>query len=149
VLDSIEALKDELDGMLNASAFSWDSVEGWVLILIILILAHSIWNKATKAIWWCFGLIVFIQVCYTLGGTGFNDYIPFDKMFKYDVMTALAQCFKGTFVCDFLLWFDSFLIVVLQKLWNMGSGVFKALWNICVQIFEDAKSIGDSGAASK
>lgn len=142
--DTISAFKDKLETTLNSSAFSTDSVEGWILIVIMIMLAHSVWKKASKAIVWCFLGIIFFQIMYILGSTGLNEVIPLRNVFKYDVLTAVAQCFKGTPICSFLLWFDSFLIVSLTRLWELGGDFFKSIWRVLSNLFGKVKDMGDS-----
>lgn len=125
----IVGIKDEVADMLNPSAFSSDSIEGWVILIIGLILLRSFWQKSMKAIYWSVGMLFMIQVFYALSMTGFNDIIPFSKVFKYDVMTAIAQCFVGTKLCDVILWFDSVIIAAMDGLWDRCGEAFKTIFN--------------------
>lgn len=145
--DAISSFKDNLETTLNSSAFSTDSVEGWILIVIMIMLAHSVWKKASKAIIWCFLGIIFFQIMYILAGTGLNEIILLKKVFKYDVLTAVAQCFRGTPICSVLLWFDSFLIVSLTKLWELGGDFFKSIWRVLSNLFGEVKDMGNSSTA--
>lgn len=148
--EAISNLKDNIETTLNSSAFTTDSIEGWILIVITIILVHSVWKKASKAIIWCFLGILLFQIFYILGNTGFNDLIPFSSVFKYDALTAVAQCFRGTPVCSVLLWFDSFLIVSLTKLWQLGADFFNSMWRVLRELFGSVKEMGkiDSSSSS-
>lgn len=146
--DAIRNLKDNIETTLNSSAFTTDSVEGWILIVIMIILVHSVWKKASKAIIWCFLGILLFQIMYILGNTGFNDLIPFNRVFKYDALTAVAQCFRGTPICSILLWFDSFLIVSLTKLWQLGGDFFNSMWRVLKELFGSVKEMGEIDSSS-
>lgn len=116
--DAIIALKDELSSLLNSSAFSTDSIEGWILILLVGFIIWNIYKKSMKFIVWSINTILLFQVCYWLSLTGLNDLIPLSKIFKYDVLTSIAQCFAGTKICDGLLWFNAALQVILTTFWD-------------------------------
>lgn len=116
--ETVSAIKNELANVLNPSAFSMDSFEGWLIIIVGLILIRGFWKKATNTIWWSIGVIFFCQAMYGLSLTGFNDIIPLSYVFKYDVMTSLAQCFVGTKVCDVILYFNSIVIATMNGLWD-------------------------------
>lgn len=127
--ETIAAIKEELLQILNPSAFSADSVEGWLIIVLGIMLIHSLWKKATSAILWSAGAIVCCQILYGLSLTGFNQIIPLSYVFKYDVMTSIAQCFVGTKACDALLYFDSIIIATMDGLWNSCSNVLFVILN--------------------
>lgn len=107
MLDAILVIKDELLSMLNPSAFTTDSLEGWLVILIVVYLAYRIFKEGVKLVNWLISAILFVQVCYYFGHTGLNSVIPFSEFFKYDVLTAVAQCFVGTKLCDVILFLSS------------------------------------------
>lgn len=132
--ETIGAVKDEFFGALNPSAFTSNSIEGWFIMIVGLILLRSFWQKSIKAAWWCIGMIFMVQVFYALSLTGFNDIIPIGKVFKYDVMTSLAQCFVGTKVCDVILWFDSVIIATMSRMWDTCGQAFQILIGNAKQI---------------
>lgn len=138
--ESVSAVKSELEAMLNSSAFTTDSIEGWIIIIVLLILIRGFWMKATKAIGWSIGCLFFFQICYGLSLTGFNDLIPLSMVFKFDIMTSVAQCFVGTKLCDILLWWDSYIIIICSRLWDgIGSFVLQML-DIFKSSFKDFNS---------
>ena len=109
MLNAILAIKDELLGLLNPSAFTTDSLEGWLVILIVVYIAYRIFREGAKLLNWLIYAILFVQVCYFLGKTSLNSVIPFASYFKYDVLTSVAQCFVGTKLCDIILFLSSSL----------------------------------------
>ena len=145
LVETVRKFKENAESIINSDAISTDSVEGWIIIIIGLCLAHFIWKKASKAAVWCMCGILAFQVLYILSLTGFNEIIPLNRVFKYDVLTAIAQCFAGTKICSVLLWLDSFLLVSCAKLWSMGADFFRAVKRILVDFFMQVKAIGDSG----
>ncbi len=94
---TIDGIVASLQQLLNEHPISTDSIEGWILIFLIGFVAWNIYRKALKfAIWSC-SVILLIQVGYYLSATGLNDIIPLSAVFKYDILTAIAQtCVAGT-----------------------------------------------------
>ena len=120
--DMLNAMKDEFMGMLNSSAFTTDSVEGWLIILLCLFLIYEISQRAVKFVGWLVCVIFLFQICYWLSFTGLNNVIPLSKFFKYDVLTAVAQCFVGTKICDLLLYANAFIHMVCSEMYNLFAG---------------------------
>ena len=116
--ESMQNTFNDLFSSINNTPFSWNSIEGIVVIILGLCCVHAIWNRATKAVIWAGGMIFMCQLLYVLSLTGLNDVIPLSSVFKYDVFASIAQCFAGTKVCDALLWFDSFLTVTFKATWD-------------------------------
>ncbi len=116
--DMLNAMKDEFMGMLNSSAFSTDSVEGWIIIILCLFLVYEISQKAVKFVGWLICVIFLFQVGHWLSYTGLNNIIPLSSFFKYDILTAVAQCFVGTKICDLLLYANAFIHMVCTEMWN-------------------------------
>lgn len=147
MIDSVRAVKEETEMLMNSSAFSADSIEGWILIIIAICLFHSMWRRASKAVSWCLCGILLVQLLHVLSLTGFNEIVPLGNIFKYDILTAIAQCFAGTKICSVLLWFDSFLMVTFSKLWELGADFFRMVKDAFIYLFEKIKAVGDSGSA--
>ena len=82
-------------------------------------------RHAFKAVAWCFFLIVLIQIGYILGTTSLNDVIPFSEIFKYDVISAVANLFPDTFVQTALLKVSAFLTQIFTDF----SGAVQHLWD--------------------
>lgn len=118
MLETINAFKDELMNLLNTKAFSTDSIEGWIIILLLGFIAWNIYRKALNFVGWSVSVILLFQVFYYLGQTGFNNIIPLATVFKYDVLTSLAQCFAGTRVCDGILWINAAIHTICVSLWT-------------------------------
>lgn len=126
-MDSLIVLiHDTLSSVLNSEWFSSDSVNGFIIIILMLCVVHAVWKRSVSSVIWASGMILFFQIMYILSLTGLNNIIPIGNIFKYDVLTSIAQCFVGTFVCDFLLWLDSFLTAVIFHAWDFLSGIIPA-----------------------
>lgn len=120
----IVAIKDELSSLLNTSALSTDSIEGWLVIFLIAFLIYNLSKKAIRFVGWSITCIFFIQICHWLSLTGFNDVIPLSTIFKYDILTSIAQCFVGSRLCDILLYLNAFIRMVCFELWSVISGFY-------------------------
>lgn len=128
--EAMRVSKEELEATLNSSAFTLDSLQGWIVIIVVLIMIRGFWMKTVRAVGWGCGVLVFFQICYGLSLTGLNDVIPLSKMFKFDLMTSVAQCFAGTKLCDILLWCDSFIIVSMSRLWDIIGDFFIKIFHV-------------------
>lgn len=118
-----------------------DSVQGIIIILLLIWLVTAVIRHAFKAIAWCFFLIVLIQIGYILGTTSLNDVIPFSEIFKYDVISAVANLFPDTFVQTALLKVSAFLrqiftdfAATIQVLW--GKLHLEHIWNSLKEGFD-------------
>ena len=78
----LTGLKDEVMALLNSSAFSTDSIEGWIVILLCVIIVYKVTKEAYDFIGWCVGALFIIQLGYWLSLTGLNDLIPLSSIFK-------------------------------------------------------------------
>ena len=98
----IETCKTQLEAVLNGSAFTTDSVEGWLCIILSLFLIYNITKKLGDFVGWCIGGIILIQVFYWLSFTGLNDLIPLSNIFKYDIFSnscmILSQLLQSFFL---------------------------------------------------
>ena len=136
MLETINAFKDELMCLLNTKAFSTDSIEGWIIILLLGFIAWNIYRKALDFVCWSAAVILLFQVFYYLGKTGFNDIIPLATVFKYDVLTSLAQCFAGTIICDVILWINAAIHTICASLWT----TICEYWNSFVHWYKNTKA---------
>lgn len=106
---AVTAIKEYLEATLNPSALSSDSIEGWIVLFICLVITYKITKNAGDFIGWLIGLLFIIQLGYWLGQTKLDDIVPLSQIFKYDILAAVAQCFAGTRICDALLYVDAFI----------------------------------------
>lgn len=131
----VRFLKENSEAMLNSSMFSTDSIEGWICILLLGFMVWNLCRKAMKFVAWSVTVIFLFQTFYWLSFTGLNDYIPLDRVFKYDVLTSIAQCFAGTRVCDALLWANAWLQAVMFRVGELvfGGGFLDMLRDLGVE----------------
>lgn len=119
---SIAGIKQALEQLLNKHPISADSIEGWILIFLIAFIVWNIYRKALKFVGWSCAVIFFMQVCYFLGMTSFNEILPLNAIFKYDVLTAIAQTCVGTPVCNILLQINATIQYVCINMWDTIHG---------------------------
>lgn len=122
--DMISAIRDELSALLNSVPMSTDSMEGWLVILCAGFMAYNIGKKAIEFVSWSVSAIFLVQVCYWLSFTGLNDVIPFSNLFKYDVLTSIAQCCVGTKLCDGILYVNAAIQAICIQTYNIVAGIF-------------------------
>ena len=121
---SISEIKQYLSQLLNEHPISTDSIEGWVLIFLIAFIAWGLYRKALKFVGWSCSVILLIQIGYFLGSTNLNNIIPLSSVFKYDVLTAIAQTCVGTPACDILLQINAAIRYICVNTWDTLRGFF-------------------------
>lgn len=123
-----------------------ESLQGIIVILLLIWLITAFIRHAFRAVAWGFGLLVLMQIGYILSLTSLNDAIPFSTIFKYDVISAVANLFPGTIVQEFLLKVAAFLNQIfrdfagaVQTLWTKFhlSGLWQSISNGFDQIYGD------------
>lgn len=115
----LEFAKNELIQLFNSPMFSTNSIEGWVIIFLCIWLIYEISHKAVKAIGVIVSIIFLFQVLHWFSLTSLNDIIPLSNFFAYDILEAVAQCFAGTKICDFLMWVNEYIHMVCSSLWQI------------------------------
>ena len=130
----IKDLKDRLLESLNPSAFSLNSSQGIVFLLLIIILVYSFYKHAIKAVGWLCGILIVYEAFYCLSLTGLNNYIPLSTVFKHDVLVSIAQLFVGTPICDGLLYVAAFIGRLMTRIWSLCGWIVEGLWFLVVEI---------------
>ena len=130
----IKDLKDRLLESLNPSAFSLNSSQGIVFLLLIIILVYSFYKHAIKAVGWLGGILIVYEAFYCLSLTGLNNYIPLSTVFKHDVLVSIAQLFVGTPICDGLLYVAAFIGRLMTRIWSLCRWIVEGLWFLVVEI---------------
>ena len=133
----IAEIKDKLAEAVGSGAFSLDSMEGVLVVLICVIFVYRITRDMGDFAGWCIGALFLIQLCYVLGLTVIEDYIPFSAVFKFDVITSVASLFKGTFICDWLLYMAAFVGYIGKVLAGTFEAVFPPLSRIGQAVFKN------------
>ena len=125
--DLINAIANELSSLLNSNPISTDSIEGWLAILAIGFLVYNASKKAMEFISWSISAIFLVQVCYWLSFTDLNNIIPFSNIFKYDVLTSIAQCCVGTKLCDGILYVNAIIQSICIQTYNTASDLLSQI----------------------
>ena len=113
----VENLANTLKSTLNPSAWTTDSLYGIIILVLIVWFVIRLIRGVTRSIGSILGLIFILEVGHILAfnSTVGMEYPVLKEIFKYDVLTAIAQLFVGTKVCDFLLSAQAWLIQVVDK----------------------------------
>lgn len=102
----VEVLREGL----NPKILSVDSIQGLVFLLLLAYIIYLCVRRAFHFARWCVGLIFIFQLGHILAGTELSTYLPFlPVLFRYDVLTSLAQLCVGTWLSDGLLWINAYL----------------------------------------
>lgn len=110
-MDEVTALKEALESTLSSSVLSFDSLYGLGLIIGIAVLIILIAKRIIKHVSWIIAFVLFVEVMHLMAyGTELGDMLPILRiMFKYDVLTSLAQLCVGTPIADGLLYAQAWL----------------------------------------
>ena len=119
-MTEVENLANTLKSTLNPSAWTTDSLYGIIILVLIVWFVIRLIRGVTRSIGSILsilGLIFILEVGHILAfnSTVGMEYPVLKDIFKYDVLTAIAQLFVGTKVCDFLLSAQAWLIQVVDK----------------------------------
>lgn len=110
-MDVVIDLHDKLLKNLNPEILSDDSLRAVLFLILGFGVSVFLIRACKKVVCWWVGLIVFIEIMHfiafrtPLGA----DYSILQTLFKYDVLSMLAQCFVGTPICHVLLYIRAFL----------------------------------------
>lgn len=115
---SISSIKESLQELLNSHPISTDSIEGWILIFLIAFIAWNLYKKALHFVGWSCAVILLIQVGYFLSFTQLNNIIPLSSIFKFDILTAIAQTCVGTPLCSILLSINATIQYICVQTWD-------------------------------
>lgn len=126
-MELVSDIADKLSKTLDDTVTSVNSIEGVIVLLLIAFIIYSVVEKSFQFLKFSVGVLLIIEIGYVLSITGFNGLLPFNRVFKYDVLTSLAQLCVGTKVSNVLLTIDAWFIAFFQQLWvivvNTWNGV--------------------------
>lgn len=107
----LQEIQDVLLKNINPDIFSTDYAKSVLFFLFGIGIAVFVFRTLKKAICWWLGLIFFMEIMHfiafqTIFGT---QYPILQELFKYDVLSMLAQIFVGTKLCEWILYARAFL----------------------------------------
>lgn len=123
-----QSIKDELMSLLNPSAFTIDSLEGILLIGLIIYMIYHMTKKTKRIIKFCLEIMLALQIGYWLSFTSINNIINLRSIFKYDIITAIAQVFVETKLCDILISLNAVIKTVFIEIGNIFTTMFTTLF---------------------
>ena len=119
---SVEQVKSTLESTLNPEILTMDSIYGILIVIGIVWLIIRGFKKVTSSFGSIIGFILFLYFAYILAfNTDMGIWFPTLKtIFKYDVLTALAQLCVGTPVANVLLyiqaWLNTVMLTVMDRI---------------------------------
>ena len=138
--------------LLNPKILTPDSIQGVIVLCMTLYVIFRLTKHIRDGLIWSLCLIILCQighVVFTMTVVG--DAVPFLKeLFKYDVLTSIAQLCVGTKLCDILLWMQAWI----NWLFTNIVGAFILAWNTvgkwCVEIIRQTlQTVHNSGPAGR
>lgn len=114
-VDNIKDVFKVLNESLSDTIFSLNSVYGIAFIILSIILIIWIKRIIKKSLVWWVNYVLFLQIMHVLAfSTKLGTWLPITQViFKYDVLTMLAQLCVGTKFSEFLVWLQAFLNTVI------------------------------------
>ena len=127
-MTDVDAIKNALENTLNGTVLSLDSIYGIIIVVAIAFLVYKAIKKATSSVMSIIGFILLLEIGHICAfNTSLGVSFPtLQTIFKYDVLTALAQLCVGTKVADVLLYIQAYLngtmaLVVEKVSWLLDS----------------------------
>lgn len=116
-MEAVNEIKDALEATLNSQSLSGDSIYGIVIIAVICLLVYKGIKSVTNSLGSIIGFILLLEVGHVCAfSTTLGAQAPIlQAIFKYDVLTALAQLCVGTPVSQFLLYVQAWMNAVMQR----------------------------------
>lgn len=125
----ISALENEL----NPSVFTWDSLRGVIVLLLIIGLGVCVAKRLTRFVWYGIVLMILIQICHIFAMSSLGSHVPImQSIFKYDVLQSLAQMCVGTPVATVLLYIQAFI----NSTFGLAFEAVLVIWKIIRPGFE-------------
>lgn len=110
-MEILKDIHDSLLGDLNPNILSSDSARSLLFLIFGFGVAVFLMRTLKRAVCWWIGLILFMEIMHfaalqTVLGVKFPILV---SIFRYDVLSMLAQLCVGTKLCDILLYIRAFL----------------------------------------
>lgn len=114
---------------LNSSIFSLNSIEGILLVVGIFFIIFFTIKYSTKKIvnliFRLLGVLLIFQILYIIGTTSIDQYVHLSYIFKYDIFSAIAQFFPGTWLAKALTtaghWLSQGMADIVNWIWSIPS----------------------------
>lgn len=116
-MDMVGEMKTALEATLNSEIMSPDSLYGIIIVLIIGWLVVRGIKNVTNSIGSILAFILFLEIGHVCAfSTTLGTQAPIlQTIFKYDVLTALAQLCVGTKISEFLIYIQAWMNAVMQR----------------------------------
>lgn len=128
IMDKIDISKAQ--EIMNPTVWSTASIEGIIILVLIVFAIYKLFHRAYKFAWWCIGAIFMIQILYLLGLSSVNDVIPLHSIFKYDIGTSIAQLFVGTKIAPWILYINEMLKYGIIHAGNFFINAVSKIWSV-------------------
>lgn len=117
----------ELQSELNPSAFSWDSVQGVIILLILIGLGICFAKKISRFFLYGFLFLVLLEILNVFAQSSLAEHIPIiQSMFQYAPLQALAQMCVGTPIASALLYVEQFI----HSIFGLAFEAVVVIWKI-------------------
>lgn len=118
----------KLQGELNPEIFTWDSIQGVVVLLVLIGIGVCFAKKITRFFFYGFMYVIFMEIMHVFALSEIGSQFPvLQTIFRYNVLQSLAQLCVGTPVSDILLYIQVFINNTFGMAFTMVFEIWKLI----------------------
>lgn len=118
----------KLQGELNPEIFTWDSMQGVVVLLVLIGIGVCFAKKITRFFFYGFMYVIFMEIMHVFALSEIGSQFPvLQTIFRYNVLQSLAQLCVGTPVSDILLYIQVFINNTFGMAFTMVFEIWKLI----------------------
>lgn len=118
----------KLQGELNPEIFTWDSMQGVLVLLVLIGIGVCFAKKITRFFFYGFMYVIFMEIMHVFALSEIGSQFPvLQTIFRYNVLQSLAQLCVGTPVSDILLYIQVFINNTFGMAFTMVFEIWKLI----------------------
>lgn len=118
----------KLQGELNPEIFTWDSMQGVIVLLVLIGIGVCFAKKITRFFFYGFMYVIFMEIMHVFALSEIGSQFPvLQTIFRYNVLQSLAQLCVGTPVSDILLYIQVFINNTFGMAFTMVFEIWKLI----------------------
>lgn len=118
----------KLQGELNPEIFTWDSMQGVIVLLVLIGIGVCFAKKITRFFFYGFMYVILMEIMHVFALSEIGSQFPvLQTIFRYNVLQSLAQLCVGTPVSDILLYIQVFINNTFGMAFTMVFEIWKLI----------------------
>lgn len=118
----------KLQGELNPDIFTWNSMQGVLVLLVLIGIGVCFAKKITRFFFYGFMYVIFMEIMHVFALSEIGSQFPvLQTIFRYNVLQSLAQLCVGTPVSDILLYIQVFINNTFGMAFTMVFEIWKLI----------------------